>query len=110
MSTKSEVKKAKMAAKQKDRSASEWAEVWRRLKKNRMAMVGLVILILLILMAIFADVLAPAGFNDQSIPRRNKAPSSEYWMGTDNFGRSILDRAIHGSRVSLVIGLSLIHI
>lgn len=105
MNSNIKVKNDKVAAKPKGRSSSQWAEVWRRLKKNRMAMIGLIILILLVLMAIFADVLAPAGFNAQNIKVRSKAPSNEFWFGTDNFGRSILDRAIHGSRVSLVIGI-----
>lgn len=105
MTTNTAVKNVRVKSKDKKRGESEWAEVWRRLKKNRMAMVGLTILILLVLMAIFADVLAPAGYNAQNVRLKSKAPSSEFWMGTDNFGRSILDRAIHGSRVSLTIGI-----
>ena len=84
---------------------SQWAEMWRRLKKNKMAMIGLTIFCLLILMAIFADLLAPAGFNAQNFMTREFPPGDQgFLLGTDRFGRGILDRIIHGSRVSLSIG------
>ncbi len=80
-------------------------ETWLRLKQNRVAMFGLIVLIILILCAIFADIIAPYGYDDQDISRANQFPSSEHWFGTDNFGRDILSRVIYGSRISLQVGL-----
>lgn len=70
-----------------------------------MAMVGLVILIILALAAIFADVIAPNGFDNQVIKDRFQTPNSTHWFGTDNLGRGVFDRVIHGARVSLSIGI-----
>lgn len=82
-------------------------EVWQRLVKNKMAMLGLAILILLALCAIFADVIADYETKvvAQNIANRLKGPSAEHWFGTDEFGRDIFARMVHGSRVSLVVGL-----
>lgn len=84
---------------------SQWGEVWRRLKANKMAMAGLIILILLILMALGADIIAPEGYDDQNISERFQAPNAENWFGTDNLGRSIFSRVVHGSRTSLSVGI-----
>ena len=94
-------------AKTTPKERSQLAEVWRRLKKNRMAMMGLFIIFLLLLMVIFADVM----FNydevviKQNVANRMQPPSSEHWLGTDEFGRDILARIVHGSRVSLAVGV-----
>lgn len=82
-------------------------EVWQRLVKNKMAMLGLAILVLLVLCAIFADVIADYETKvvAQNIANRLKGPSAEHWFGTDEFGRDIFARMVHGSRVSLVVGL-----
>lgn len=86
---------------------SQLVEIWQRLRRNRMAMLGLVILILLALMAIFADVIADYDTMviHQELSNRLKGPSAEHWFGTDEFGRDIFARIVHGSRVSLVVGL-----
>lgn len=90
---------------QKKRSMA--LEIWRRLKKNKMAMIGLTILVMLALTAIFADVIADYDTKviAQDIPNRLQGPSMEHWCGTDEFGRDIFARLVHGSRVSLVVGL-----
>lgn len=86
---------------------SQIAEVWRRLKKNRMAMFGLFIIVLLLLMCIFADVLFD--YNDvvikQNIKERMQPPSGAHLFGTDEFGRDILARIVHGARMSLAVGV-----
>lgn len=83
------------------------AEIWQRLLRNKMAMLGLFILTLLVLAAIFADVIADYDTMvvAQNIPERLQGPSAAHWFGTDEFGRDIFARLIHGSRVSLVVGL-----
>ena len=90
---------------QKKRSMA--LEIWRRLRKNKMAMLGLVILVMLALTAIFADVIADYDTKviAQDSKNRLQGPSMEHWCGTDEFGRDIFARLVHGSRVSLVVGL-----
>lgn len=81
-----------------------WADVWRRLRKNKMAMFGLIVIVILALVAIFADFIAPYGFDDQDLSRKFLLPCKDHLFGTDNFGRDILSRIIYGSRVSLTVG------
>ncbi len=80
------------------------SEIWRRFKKNKQALVGLIVLILFVLIAVFADQIAPYGYDDQDASRAMIAPCSEYIFGTDNLGRDQLSRLIYGSRYSLSIG------
>ena len=94
-----------MKEKKMDKGRSQAAEVWKRLRRNKMAMVGLFLLILLILCAVFADWLAPYGYDEQDVMRKFTAPCREFPLGTDNYGRYILSRIIYGSRISLEIGL-----
>lgn len=83
---------------------SQWLEVWRRLKQNKAAMVGLFIITILILSAIFAPWIAPYHFDDQDLMRTFQSPSREHLLGTDNFGRDIMSRIIYGARISLMVG------
>ena len=83
-----------------------WREAWRRLKKSKTAMLGLVIITLLVLMAIFADVLADASLTTKIDGRAKlQPPSAEHWFGTDHLGRDLFARIVHGSRISLSMGL-----
>lgn len=84
---------------------SPWRDMWRRLRKNKMAMFGLTVIVLLALLAIFADFVAPYHFADQDLSRRLNTPNRNNLLGTDNFGRDILSRLIYGTRVSLQVGL-----
>lgn len=79
-------------------------QTWDGLKKNKLAMFGLFLIIVLIITAIFADFIAPYGVDDQDLLRKFKAPSSEFLFGTDEFGRDIFSRIVYGSRYSLMIG------
>lgn len=89
----------------KKRSMS--AEIWQRLCRNKTAMLGLVILSALVLCAVFADVIADYETKviAQNLSERLQGPSMEHWCGTDEFGRDIFARLIHGARVSLRVGL-----
>ncbi|MCI9148448.1 MAG: ABC transporter permease [Hungatella sp.] len=91
----------------KAKKRSMTVEVCQRLARNKMAMLGLAILLVLVLCAVFADVIADYETKvvAQNIANRLKGPSAEHWFGTDEFGRDIFARIIHGSRVSLVVGL-----
>lgn len=90
--------------KPKTKKNSQWRDVWRRLRKNRMAMFGLCVLILLAFLAIFADVVAPYGYDDQNYSQMLELPSWQHIMGTDNYGRDIFSRIVYGTRISLLIG------
>jgi len=84
---------------------SQWAMVWARLRRNKMAMAGLVILGLLVVVAILAPVIAPYTYDYQQLGNRLQGPSAAHWFGTDSLGRDIFSRIVYGSRVSLQIGL-----
>lgn len=90
-----------------NKARGQWAEVWRRLKKNKMAMVGLAIITALVLAACCADIIADYDevVIKLDIGNRLKPPSSENWLGTDEHGRDILARMIHGIRISLRVGV-----
>ncbi len=76
---------------------------WRRFTANRLAVAGLLVIIALILTAIFADVIAPYSPTQGVLTDRLQAPSAAHWLGTDEQGRDILSRIIHGSRLTLYI-------
>lgn len=84
--------------------STPWLESWQKFKKNKLALMGLAIVSFFIFLAIFAPLIAPEGINDQKLAERLTPPSSEYWLGTDDFGRDILSRIIYGARISLWIG------
>jgi peptide/nickel transport system permease protein len=87
-----------------ERSRSRLAESWSALLANRLAAVGLVVLALLILAALFADVIAPYSFTDGDLTRRLEPPSGAHLFGTDELGRDVFSRVIYGARVSLQVG------
>jgi peptide/nickel transport system permease protein len=82
------------------------AEVWRRFRRNRLAMVGLVIIVILVLTAIFADFIAPYSITERDSGAFSDGPSGDHWFGTDRIGRDIFSRVVYGARVSLRIGLA----
>lgn len=88
----------------KKKKRSQWVAVWKRLKRNKAAMIGLGILVILIFTAIFANIIARYGYDDQALENRLQAPSAAHWFGTDNFGRDIFSRIVFGSRFSLQVG------
>lgn len=90
----------------KQKKYSKVRELWRLLKKNRSAMIGLVTITTIILIALCADWIAPyEQVVKQNAAVRFQPPSSEHWFGTDAYGRNIFARVIHGSRYSLSIGI-----
>lgn len=83
---------------------SNWLDVWKRLKKNKMAMIGLLIIVMLFLTAIFADFIAPYSYDEQDLLNMFQTPSKDHIFGTDEFGRDIFSRVVYGSRISLEVG------
>ena len=90
--------------KTREKRRSPWWEVWRRLRRNKAALVGMTVVVLLVVVAVLAPVLAPYNPNQTNMTQRLKAPSSAHPLGTDNFGRDMLSRVIYGSRISLYVG------
>ncbi len=80
-------------------------DFWRRLRKNKLAMVSLVFLLSLTLVAVFAPFVAPYDPYLSDMPKALQGPSSEHLMGNDELGRDILSRIIYGARISLRVGL-----
>ncbi len=89
------------------KKSSQVREIWRRFKKNKTAMLGLYILSITVLVAIFADLIVPYQKAVLQVGReRLQLPSAAHWFGTDGFGRDVFARVVHGSRYSLLIGVS----
>ncbi len=86
-------------------SLSYWSDAWRRLRKNKLAMSGLIFLVILAIMAIFGPMMTPHTMDGQQLSNQNKAPSLEHWFGTDELGRDVFTRTWYGARVSLFVGL-----
>lgn len=78
---------------------------WYRFKKNKGGVLGLILLLFLILMALFAPYLAPQDYTEQSLFHSLTPPGDEYILGSDEYGRDILSRIIYGSRISLQVGV-----
>ncbi len=88
-----------------ERGATPGKRAWRRLLRRRGAMLGLAIVVFFVLMALFAPYISPYDPVATSWSAVRKAPSAEYWFGTDEIGRDVLSRVIWGSRASLLAGL-----
>ena len=86
-------------------TSSLWRDAWRRLLRNKLAVVGGVTVVLLCLVAIFADVLAPHSYSKANFGSIYQFPSREFPLGTDQLGRDVLSRMIYGARVSMLVGL-----
>ncbi len=79
---------------------------WIRLVKEKpLGTVGAVITLILLLVAIFGNYLAPYGMNETSMADRLAPPSARFWLGTDHLGRDMLSRIIFGARISVIVGL-----
>lgn len=90
---------------------SQAGDIWRRFLKNKTAVLGLIIFAAIMLAAILADFIVSYDKGiTQNILERLQGPSGAHWFGTDNFGRDIFARVIHGSRNSLLVGIGAVAI
>lgn len=85
-------------------SLTYWQDAWRRLKKNKVAMVGLSIIILYIIMAVIGPYMRPFDFKSTDPSNCDQLPGALHWFGTDTLGRDLWVRLWMGARVSLTIG------
>jgi ABC-type dipeptide/oligopeptide/nickel transport system permease subunit len=86
-------------------TTSLWRDAWRRLRRNKLAVVGGVTVLLLCFVAIFANVLAPQSYTKANFGNIYEFPNREFPLGTDQLGRDVLSRMIYGARVSMLVGL-----
>ncbi|MBS4534710.1 ABC transporter permease [Clostridium sp. D2Q-14] len=86
-------------------SLTYWADAWRRLKSNKMAIIAMTILIIITLAAIFAPIFSSYDYRTGDLLKTNLKPSSEHWFGTDELGRDLYVRVWEGTRISLFIGI-----
>ncbi len=94
-----------MNAETAKKGQSLWYDAWKRLKRNKAAMVGLGMVIIFIIIAIIAPLLAPYEPDEIDLFNVLKSPSYEHWLGTDYYGRDLLSRIIFGARISLSVGI-----
>lgn len=88
-----------------EKTISFWGEVFQTFIRNKLAVFGLILLVIIFLMALFVPVLSQYSFSEQT-GVYNSAPSLTNWFGTDNLGRDVFVRAWYGARISLLIGMS----
>ncbi len=85
--------------------ANRWLRRVKKLKSNKAGLVGVIIIAALILIAISADFISPYSFKEQDFSIMNSPPSMAHFMGTDEFGRDVFSRILHGSRISVYVGV-----
>ena len=84
--------------------SSLWKDAWIRLRKNRPALGGLIILTAFFAIALFTPWIAPYGYEVQDLNLGATGPSQDHWLGTDIFGRDLLTQIMYGGRISLSVG------
>lgn len=85
---------------------SFWQDIFWRFNHNRVAMAGLVALVLLILFALLGPVFSSHSYYEIHLPLKNQAPSHTFWFGTDDLGRDVFTRTCEGARISLFVGIT----
>jgi ABC-type dipeptide/oligopeptide/nickel transport system permease subunit len=85
---------------------SLWQDAIRQFVKNRLAVGGLIVIALFVFAALFGPYLAPYDFLDQELDNALQPPSAEHWLGTDELGRDIFSRMLHGARTAALVSLS----
>lgn len=86
-------------------STTYWQDVWRRLNKNKLSILGLIIISFVAIAAIVGPFFTAYSYSDQNLQIANQPPSAVHWFGTDNLGRDLLTRVLYGARISLCIGV-----
>ncbi|MEQ8197568.1 MAG: ABC transporter permease [Clostridiaceae bacterium] len=86
-------------------SVGYWKDAWNRLKKDKMACAGLIIITVIALFAIFGPIIFQYSYDKQDLYNANQWPDSEHIFGTDSLGRDIFIRTMYGARISLSIGI-----
>jgi ABC-type dipeptide/oligopeptide/nickel transport system permease subunit len=85
--------------------ANRWIRRVKKIKSNKAGLLGAFIIAGLILVALTADLISPYSYKEQDLTMMNSPPSAEHFMGTDEFGRDVFSRILHGSRISVYVGV-----
>lgn len=86
-------------------SISAWKDAWLRLKENKLAMISLAVLVIIIIFAIFGQMMTPFDYQTNDLDATNLKPGGEHWFGTDALGRDMWERTWMGTGISLQVGL-----
>lgn len=87
-------------------SLTYWQNAWQKLRRDPLAMAGIVVIILMILLAIFGPLIQPYTYDGQDYSAINQTPNAQHWFGTDKFGRDLFVRVAYGARISLTVGFA----
>ena len=85
--------------------SSPWRDAWHRLRRNRLAVAGGLMLLALTTACLLGPLLSPYGYADQNLDNTFAPPGAAHWLGTDQLGRDLLVRVLYGGRISLGVGL-----
>jgi ABC-type dipeptide/oligopeptide/nickel transport system permease subunit len=85
--------------------ANRWLRRVKKIKSNKAGLLGVIIIAGLIFIALSADFIAPYSYKEQNLSIMNSPPSGDHFMGTDEFGRDVFSRILHGSRISVYVGV-----
>src|ERR1700704_1411813 len=97
---------ASAAASKRRNDTSPWAEAWRRFRRHRIALAGLVVLGVMVLMVIFGPIFWKVAINDIDFSARLKTPTLAHPFGTDDLGQDVFARMLYGGRISMAVGLA----
>ena len=89
-------------------SAGAWRQLWTRLRRKRLAMIGLVVVLVIYGMGITAQWSAPYSYREQDLTRGLEGPSADHWLGTDRLGRDMLSRVMFSARTTVIITITVI--
>lgn len=89
-----------------ERGTSLWQDAWHRLRKNRLAVLGGALLVLIVIIAVVGPWFSPYTYAEQDTALGASRPSGAHWLGTDPLGRDLLTRILYGGRVSLLVGVA----
>ena len=87
-----------------EQGTSLWRDAWQRLKKNKLALFGLVVIAFLVVVSLLTPWITPYSYTEQNLDLGATAPSWQHWLGTDSLGKDLLTQIMYGGRVSLAVG------
>ena len=89
---------------EEEKGTTLWLDAWYRLKKNKLAVFGFIVLLFMTITALLTPFIAPYSYEVQNLELMASPPSAKHWLGTDTLGRDLLTRIMYGGRISLMVG------